>query len=370
MRDIWVTRAAMPGYEEYCAEIRDLWDSHWLTNTGAKHRQLQEQLERCLDVPHVTLFANGHLALEDTLAALNLRRGGEVITTPLTFASTTHAIARNGLSPVFCDVLEDDGTLDAAKLESLITGKTVAIVPVHLYGNPCDVDAIESVARRHGLKTIYDAAHAFGVRYRGASIARFGDASIFSFHATKVFNTVEGGASCCFTAELVQRLNDLRNFGIRGPEEVAGIGGNAKMSEFHAAMGLCNLRHFEEERTGRRRVAEGYIRRLSGVPGIRMFTARKGTEPNFAYFPVLFEGFRLSRDEVFARLGAAGFGTRKHFYPLTSDFDCYRHLPTADPACTPVAHHIAENVLSLPMYGELALEDVNALCDILLGDCP
>ncbi len=366
MREIWVTRAAMPGYEEYCAEIRSLWDSHWLTNMGEKHRRLQENLEAFLGVPHVTLFANGHLALENTLAALDLPKGGEVITSPLTFASTTHAIARNGLTPVFCDVRAEDGTLDADQLEALVTEKTVAILPVHVYGNPCDAAAIDRVARRHGLKTVYDAAHAFGVRYLGAPVARYGDASIFSFHATKVFNTVEGGASCCGDAGLVRRMDDLKNFGIRGPEEVACVGGNAKLSEFHAAMGLCNLRHFEAERAGRAGVAKRYARQLSGVPGIRLLTPRAGTEPNYAYFPVLFEGFRLTRDEVSDRLAAAGFGTRKHFFPLTSDFDCYRRLPTADPCRTPVAHRIAEHVLSLPMYGELPPEEVDALCDILL----
>lgn len=215
-----VTRSSMPEYEEYCEEIKELWDSHWLTNMGVKHKQLQAQLEEYLQTPHVTLYTNGHLALENVIAAMQLPQGGEVITTPFTFASTTHAIVRNGLVPVFCDVNDVDYTMDVSKIEALITEKTCAIVPVHVYGNLCDVEAIQAIAKKHNLRVIYDAAHAFGVMKDGVNAANFGDASMFSFHATKVFNTIEGGAVTFSDDALVQVLNDMKNFGIRGPEDV------------------------------------------------------------------------------------------------------------------------------------------------------
>jgi len=220
---ILVTRSSMPTLDEYVEEIRSIWDSHWLTNMGVKHKQLQAQLEEFLEVPHVALYTNGHLALENVIAALNLPEGGEVITTPFTFASTTHAIVRNRLVPVFCDVNEKDYTIDVTKIESLITDRTVAIVPVHVYGNLCNVEEIDRIAKKNGLKVIYDAAHAFAVKYKGVSSACFGDASMFSFHATKVFNTIEGGAVCFKNDSWVQLLNDQKNFGIHGPESVCFV---------------------------------------------------------------------------------------------------------------------------------------------------
>lgn len=363
-QDLKVTRALLPPFEEFCAEIRPLWDSHWLTNMGEKHEAFQRRLEAYLDAPHVTLFTNGHLALEAALTAMGLPRGGEVVTTPLTFASTTHAIARCGLTPVFCDVREDDFTLDPGKLERLLTPRTAAIVPVHAYGNPCDAPAIEAVARRNGLKVIYDAAHAFGVRVNGAPIAHFGDATVFSFHATKVFNTVEGGAVCCAAEDLVQALNDLKNFGIRGLDEVAGPGGNAKMSELQAAMGLCNLRHLAGEIAGRQRAAERYNERLRGVRGLRLPAYRDGVEYNFAYYPVLF-GDAVARDAACDRLAARGISARRYFWPLTSDIPCYRGCPNA--GNTPVAASLSGRVLALPMYGTLSAQDVDAVCDALSG---
>lgn len=238
-----VTRSSMPSFEEYIEEIKSLWDSHWLTNMGAKHKQLQAELEAYMSTPHAILYTNGHLALENVIAALDLPSGSEVITTPFTFVSTTHAIVRNGLVPVFCDINETDYTIDVSKIEALITDKTSAIIPVHVYGNLCDTETIEKIAKKHNLKVIYDAAHAFGVSKNGVNSANFGDASMFSFHATKVFNTIEGGAVTFSDDRLVQILNDRKNFGIRGPESVEYIGGNAKMNEFQAAMGICNLRH-------------------------------------------------------------------------------------------------------------------------------
>lgn len=361
-----VTRSSMPSYEEYCEEIRELWESHWLTNMGVKHKQLQAELEQYLDTPHVTLYTNGHLALENVIAAMGLPQGGEVITTPFTFVSTTHAIVRNGLVPVFCDINEVDYTMDVTKIEALISEKTVAIVPVHVYGNLCDVDAIQRIADAHGLKVIYDAAHAFGVTKNGVSAANFGDASMFSFHATKVFNTIEGGAITFADDELVQILNDRKNFGIRGPESVEYVGGNAKMNEFQATMGICNLRHVADEIAKRKSVVNHYRSRLEGVPGIKLCSDQQGVTHNYAYFPVVFDGYKYSRDEVYERLFAKGIIARKYFYPLTNDIACYKQMPTSGAEKTPIAKHMADRVLTLPLYADLAVTDVNSICDIIL----
>lgn len=242
---ILVTRSSMPDFEEYIEEIKDIWDSHWLTNMGPKHKKLQAQLKDYLGVENIDLFTNGHMALELSLQAMKLQ--GEVITTPFTFASTTHAIVRNGLTPVFCDINSDDYTIDVTKIESLITDKTCAIMPVHVYGNVCNIEEIQKIADKYGLKVIYDAAHTFGVRYKGKGIGGFGNVSCFSFHATKVFNTIEGGAACFKDPEFGLDLYRLKNFGIRGPEVVDAVGANAKMNEFSAAMGICNLKHLKKK---------------------------------------------------------------------------------------------------------------------------
>ena len=362
-----VTKSSMPAYEEYCEEIKELWDSHWLTNMGVKHKQLQMELEKYLDTPHAILYTNGHLALENVIAALNLPQGGEVITTPFTFASTTHAIVRNNLVPVFCDINDIDYTIDVSKMEALITDATCAIVPVHVYGNLCDTEEIERIAKKHSLKVIYDAAHAFGVEKNGVSVANFGDASMFSFHATKVFNTIEGGAITFVDDSLVQTLNDMKNFGIRGTESVAFVGGNAKMSEFQAAMGICNLRHVDEEIARRKKVVEHYFARLSGVSGIKLCKIQEDVKSNYAYFPVVFDGYKYSRDKVHELLKENDIVARKYFYPLTNSFECYHEYPTAGCQKTPVAQYIAERVLTLPLYADLSLEDVDRICDIILA---
>ena len=362
-----VTRSSMPSFEEYCEEIKELWDSHWLTNMGAKHKQLQAELEEYLDTPHVALYTNGHLALENVIAAFDFPKGSEVITTPFTFASTTHAIVRNGLVPVFCDVNDVDYTMDVTKIEALITEKTCAIVPVHVYGNICDVEKIKEIADKHGLKVIYDAAHAFGVTYNGKGVANFGDASMFSFHATKVFNTIEGGAVTFAKDSFVELLNDLKNFGIRGAEQVAFVGGNAKMNEFQASMGICNLRHISEEIAKRKRVVEHYRERLLGVEGIKLCKDQQGVVSNYAYFPVVFDGYKYTRNDVFARLSAEDIVARKYFYPLVNDYDCYKELETAGTEKTPVAKYVADRVLTLPLYADLSIEDVDRICDIILG---
>ncbi len=367
MLNILVTRSSMPSYEEYCEEIKEIWASHWLTNMGVKHKELQEVLEEYFDIPHVTLYTNGHLALENAIAALNLPKGGEVITTPFTFASTTHAIVRNGLVPVFCDIREDDYTIDTEKIEALITDQTVAIVPVHVYGNICNVEEIDRIAKKFGLKVIYDAAHAFAVKYKGLSSACFGDASMFSFHATKVFNTIEGGCVCFKNDSWVQLLNDQKNFGIHGPEEVAYVGGNAKMNEFQAVMGICNMRHLNDEIHKRKLVVERYRERLSDVDGIKLSVIQKDVESNYAYFPIVFDGYKYTRNEIFERLAEQGIGARKYFYPLTNSFECYRNYPTAGTEKTPIAQHIALRILTLPLYADLSLEDVDRICDVILN---
>ena len=368
MSKILVTRSSMPSYEEYCEEIKALWESHWLTNMGEKHKKFQEELENYLGVKHCILYTNGHLALENAIAALNLPKGGEVITTPFTFASTTHAIVRNGLIPVFCDIKEADYTIDTKKMESLITDNTVAIVPVHVYGNMCEVEEIDRIAKKYGLKTIYDAAHAFGVKYKGQSSACFGDLSMFSFHATKVFNTIEGGCVSFENDTWTTLLNDMKNFGIHGPEAVEYVGGNAKMNEFQAAMGICNMRHLKEEINKRKAVVERYRSRLDGVEGIKLSTIQENVESNYAYFPVVFDDYKYTRNEVFEKLAEVGICARKYFFPLTNSFECYRNYPTAGTEKTPVAQHIALRVLTLPLYADLKLEDVDRICDVILED--
>ena len=361
-----VTRSSLPPFEEYCEEIREIWDSRWLTNMGKKHEALEQALRDYLGCAYLALCTNGHLALENLLEAFGLK--GEILTTPFTFASTTHAIVRCGCTPVFCDIDPVNFTLDPGELERRLTKDTVAVLPVHVYGNLCDLEAIADFGRRHGLPVIYDAAHAFGVFKDGVSAAAFGDAAMFSFHATKVFHSIEGGAVCCRDEQMLQRLCDLKNFGIHGPESTPYVGGNAKMNEFCAAMGLCNLRHLEGEIEKRRRVTERYRQRLEGVPGLRLNPVQEGVKSNYAYFPVVFDGFRQERDQVFARLAREGIHARKYFFPLTNSFACYRGRPGFDPADTPVAARIADRVLTLPLYADLALADADRICDLILGD--
>lgn len=369
---ILVTRSSMPAFKEYCEEIAPLWESHWLTNMGMEHKKLEVALKERLGIDNLALFTNGHNALECILEAMALPAGGEVITTPFTFASTTHAIVRKGLTPVFADVAPGSLTLDPESIERMITPRTCAIVPVHVYGNLCDVASIKEIADRYGLKVIYDAAHAFGVERECSdgerrSVAAFGDAAMFSFHATKVFNTIEGGAVCFKDEKLYPLLNQWKNFGITGPEDVEYVGGNAKMNEFCAAMGVCNLRHLDDEIEKRKIVAERYWERLETVPGLTVFPPSDCVKHNYAYLPVLFDPhvFGSTRDEVFDALDGVNVGARKYFYPLVSDFACYRSVYSSDR--TPVAKKAASQVLTLPMYADLAVEDVDRICDVILN---
>ncbi len=360
---ILVTRSSMPPYEEYCEEIRSLWDSRHLTNRGAKHALFEEALRERTESPFVSLFANGHLALETALSAFSFPAGSEVITTPFTFASTTHAIVRAGLVPVFCDVDPVDYTLDPGKIEALITEKTVAILPVHVYGNLCHTEEIAEIAKQYRLRVIYDAAHAFSEKKGVRDVATFGDVSMFSFHATKVFHSVEGGA--LFTAEEALRdaFEKIKNFGLSS-EDAVWCGTNAKMSEFHAAMGLLNLRHLDEEIRKREEVVKLYRSRLSDKEGIVLCAPQADVTENFAYFPVRFTARTRTREDVLARLAEQEIFARRYFYPLTCDFSCYRHLPAAD---VPVARAAAEEILTLPLYADLSLSDAERITDLILS---
>ena len=365
MSVINVTRSSLPDFEEYCAEIRSIWDSRWLTGMADKHHQLEAELREYLGVSNISLISNGHLALETIIQAMGLH--GEIITSPFTFASTTHAIVRCGCTPVFCDINGRDYTIDADKIEALITDKTVAIMPVHVYGSLCDTDKIDAIAKKHNLKVIYDAAHAFGVKKNGVSAACFGDAAMFSFQATKVFHTIEGGALCFKDESIERRIRDIKNFGIHGPESVPAVGGNAKMNEFCAAMGLCNLRHLSDWIENRRELSEHYDARLGDVEGITLRAVQEGVSHNYIYYPVVVDGYKYSRDEVFDRLCAEGIVPRKYFYPITNDFECYRGKPGFDPALTPVAKHIGDCVLTLPLFEGMEHDTVDRICDIILA---
>lgn len=357
---ILVTKSSMPPYEEYIEAIKPLWDSHWMTNMGKYHKELEEKLREYLEVPRLSLMVNGHMALELAIQAFNFPEGAEIITTPFTFVSTTHAIVRNHLKPVFCDVKLSDGTIDEEQIEDLITENTVAIIPVHVYGNVCNIEKIQVIAEKYNLKVIYDAAHAFGVKYKEKGIGSYGDASIFSFHATKVFNTIEGGAVSFSDFKIYEKLYNLKNFGIRGEELVTEVGANAKMNEFAAVMGLCNLRHVETNIEERRKRHNFYQERLGGIKGIRLFDRNKGATGNYAYFPILIEdNFCITRDELYDTLKEKNIYARKYFYPLTSDEACFKNRYKNDRLNH--ARELAKKVLVLPFYAELEFEKMEKI---------
>ncbi len=361
-KPVLVTRSSLPPLEEYVEMLKPIWDSAWLTNMGAYHEEFKEQLKRYLKVGSLELFVNGHMALELAIQAMELQ--GEVITTPFTFASTTHAIVRNGLTPVFCDINETDYTMDVDLIEGLITERTCAIVPVHVYGNLCDVERTQEIADRHHLKVIYDAAHTFGEELDGEGVGSWGDASMFSFHATKVFHSIEGGAVAFKEKALERRLYQLKNFGIMDSETVEYVGANGKMNEFQAAMGLCNLRHVEEEIGKRRELAMRYRQRLEGIEGIRLCRENPRVKYNYAYMPVVFDGYKAERDEIFQALKEKNIHTRKYFYPCVNSYECYRGRFRAED--TPVADRISKQVLTLPLYADLPVEIVDLVCDTIL----
>lgn len=360
-KTIYVTRSSMPPYEEYIEKIRPLWESHFLTNMGIYHQELEKSLQEYLDVNHISLMTNGHMALEMAIQALDMT--GEVITTPFTFVSTVHAIKRNNLTPVFCDIREDDFTIDVSKMEKLINKRTCAIVPVHVLGKVCDIEAIEHIAEKYHLHVIYDASHTFGETYKGKHIVSYGEVSTLSFHATKVFNTVEGGAVVYRDSQMGSELYSLKNFGIRSEELIDGVGANAKMDEFRAAMGLCNLKHINDEIKCRRRVYERYMELLSGITGLKLPEIQEHVKSNYAYFPVLFDSDILvvDRNVVYDELRKRGIYARKYFYPLISDTECYKSVYSSKE--TPVARKVADSILTLPIYADLSMDDVEYICN-------
>lgn len=356
----------MPPYEEYIEAIKPLWESRWITNMGEYHKELEKKLKEYLEVPELSLMVNGHMALEMAIQAFDFPEGAEVITTPFTFISTTHAIVRNHLQPVFCDVKASDGTIDETKIEDLITEKTVAILPVHVYGNVCNIEEIQRIADKYGLKVIYDAAHAFGVKYKGKGIGNYGDASIFSFHATKVFNTIEGGAVTFSEHSLYERLYNLKNFGIRGEELVVSIGANAKMNEFSAIMGLCNLARVDQEISQRKENWKLYKKRIRNIQEIYLFEENLNTIRNYAYFPLIVkENKRWDRDELYEQFRKQNIYCRKYFCPLTSDQACFKNKYKNINLST--ARHLAEQVLVLPLYFGMKAEVVNRVIKVIKG---
>ena len=362
---IYVTRPFLPEREAFDAFVDQIWKNDYLTNNGPLVKQLAEKLCEYLSVPHVNLTVNGHQALE--IAVKGLKLTGEVITTPFTFASTTQALSLNGLKPVFCDIKESDLTMDEDQIESLITEKISAILPVHVYGHPCNTEKIGRIAEKYGLKVIYDAAHTFGVRKDGKSLCGFGDVSILSFHATKLYHTIEGGALVYQNKDYTRIFNAYKNFGIEGEELVNYIGGNAKMNEFQAAMGLCNLPHVDELIEERKKITFRYREQLSEVRGVRFFEPdrQEGLRYNFAYLPVLIEKnvFGASRDEVYFKLKENGIFARRYFWPIVPDFGCY--ATEYDNAALPVTRRIGERVLCLPIYNGMPLETVERVVAVM-----
>ena len=365
-KQITVTAPLLPELGEFTDLLQDIWQRKWLTNNGVYHQKLEEELAAYLDVPYISLFTNGTLPLVTALQALDLTQG-EVITTPFSFVATTHSLIWNGLTPVFADVDPVYGNLDPAAVEAAITDKTVAIMPVHVYGNPCDTEALQRIADKHGLKIIYDAAHAFGVAQNGISVLKAGDMSTLSFHATKVYNTVEGGALVCQSAEMKQKIDRLRNFGFTGETEVEAAGINSKMDEVRSAFGLLNLRQVDSAIAARCRVAQAYRTALADVPGIRCLHDIPGVRHNYSYFPIFIDAaaYGRTRDELYAALKEQGILARRYFYPLIPDFAAYRSSLSARAAHIPHAHHLASTVLCLPMHNTLTEDDVKRVLNVI-----
>lgn len=367
METITVTSPLLPDLEEFNAMLREIWDSRWITNNGSFHQRLEQALAEYLKVPYVSLFTNGTLPLITALQALRIT--GEVITTPYSFVATTHALWWNGIKPVFVDIDPASGCMDPRCIEAAITPKTTAIMPVHVYGKPCDTKAIQEIADKYGLKVIYDAAHAFGVEVDGRSVLREGDMSTLSFHATKVYNTVEGGAMVMHDAKTKQRIDYLKNFGFAGETQVVAPGINSKVDEIRAAYGLLNLRQVDDAIAARRRAAQAYRRELRGVPGIAFFDDMPGVRHNYSYFPIFVDAdaYGLTRDELYFKMREAGVMGRRYFYPLISEFTTYRGLPSAAKENLPNAYRMADTVICLPMHHALTDEDIQRVTASIKG---
>jgi dTDP-4-amino-4,6-dideoxygalactose transaminase len=353
-----VTQPKLPDYKMYTELIKEIWERKWLTNDGPLHERFREQVKDMLQVGHVELFTNGHLALEIAIKALDLT--GEVITTPFTFASTAHAISNNGLTPVFCDIDEKTYNIDPEKIEALITPNTSAIVAVHVFGTPCDVVRIEEIAKKHNLKVIYDAAHAFDVEINGTGIGNFGDISMFSLHATKVFHSIEGGLLTFQDEALSVKIKALKNFGITSPDDVGYVGTNAKMNEFQAAMGLCNLETVRNDIRMRGAGFKAYMDGLKDLPSVKLLQPEENVKANYAYFPIVLPS-QAVREQLFEALQGYNVFVRKYFYPLCNDFSCYQTTSND----TPIAKEISDCVLCLPMYADLEPADAKQITEII-----
>jgi dTDP-4-amino-4,6-dideoxygalactose transaminase len=359
---ILVTSPLLPDLKEFNRYLEQIWESKWITNNGSFHQQLEKALAEYLGVEYISVFTNGTLPLITALQALELTKG-EVITTPYSFVATSHSIWWNQLTPVFVDIEEETCGMDPAKIEAAITPNTVAIMPVHCYGKPCKTNEIDAIAKKHGLKVIYDAAHAFGVRVNGESILNAGDISTLSFHATKVYNTIEGGALVCHSAEMKHQIDNLKNFGFRGEVTVEAPGINGKMDEVRAAYGLLNLKQVDAAIEARQKVANAYREALMDVKGIRFFDDMEGVRHNYSYFPIFVdaEQYGMSRDELYEKMKAENVYGRRYFYPLITAFEPYRDYPTATASNLPVATKVADQVICLPMHHELSEEDVKRI---------
>lgn len=365
-KTIPVTQPFLPELSEFVPYLEQIWDNRWLTNNGPFHQELEAKLAEYLGVEHVSLFNNATIALITALQAMRIH--GEVITTPYSFVATSHSIMWNGLEPVFADIEPTTFNIDPAKIEAAITPRTTAIMPVHCYSNPCDVEAIQKIADNYGLKVIYDAAHAFGVNYKGESLLKWGDLSILSFHATKVFNTFEGGAIISPDAKTKQRIDRLKNFGIADELTVTAPGINGKMSEINAAFGLVQLKHIDDAMAQRKAVDLRYRSELAEVTGITLYQHDINANSNFSYFPILVEAeYPLSRDELYEKLKANGILSRRYFYPLISNMPMYRGIPTADTLNLPLANGLAERVLCLPIFTELTLAEQMQIIELIKG---
>ena len=366
-KEITVTSPLFPSLDDFIPMLKDIWDRKWLTNNGHYHKELEKALAEYLGVQYLSLFTNGTLPLITALQAMRIT--GEVITTPYSFVATTHSIWWNGLKPVFVDVDEETGNINPEKIEAAITPHTTAIMPVHVYGTPCNTKRIQEIADIYGLKVIYDAAHAFGVSVNNESVLKAGDMSTLSFHATKVYNTVEGGALICHDAATKKRIDYLKNFGFAGETTVVAPGINSKMDEIRAAYGLLNLKQVDTAIANRKAVAEKYRAALKDVPGIRMLKDIEGVRHNYAYFPIFIDeaAYGLSRDALYEKLKEYNIYGRRYFYPLISTFSAYKGLESANPANLPVAHKLANQVLCLPMFADLDEEGINRVIDVVVN---
>ncbi|HLP47643.1 MAG TPA: DegT/DnrJ/EryC1/StrS family aminotransferase [Candidatus Kapabacteria bacterium] len=364
-KPILITRPILPDLDEVRNEIEKAWKSRWITNNGFRHQELEKKLKKVLKIPHISLFNNGTIALMTAVRSLKL--SGEVITTPFTFAATPHVLSWNGLSPVFCDIDPITMNIDVDKIEALITHQTSAILAVHVFGTPCDVKKIEMIARRHKLKVVYDAAHAFGVEIDGKGIGENGDMTMYSFHATKLFHTGEGGALASKKDEIKKYIDVMKNFGIENENKVSTVGINGKMNELQASLGIVVLKYMKKEREARKKIEVVYRKNLRDMDGIELLPEFSGVKKSFQYFVIRINAkqFGRSRDFVYQELKQYNVFARKYFYPLCSQYGCYSNLPSAQNNKLPVANAVVREVLALPFYGGLKIEDVEKICDII-----